>query len=140
LFLSWDQLKLIAQDALASVGVHTVTHASLSSLKEYEAEEEIQTSRQELERRLGEPINAVAYPFGSPDACGPREFQMVRRMGFTIGLTTKRGNVYSHHRDSLWSLPRHTLSMSAHSRGVRYLRISLNGIWDTPLNGSVFTR
>jgi peptidoglycan/xylan/chitin deacetylase (PgdA/CDA1 family) len=140
LFLSWEQLKEISRDPLASVGVHTETHAWLGSLKKNEAESEIETSRHELERQLAEPVNLIAYPFGCPGACGPREFEMAQRMGFTLGLTTKRGNVHSSHGDNLWSLPRHTLSMAAHSRTVRYLRISLNGIWDTPLNGLVFTR
>jgi peptidoglycan/xylan/chitin deacetylase (PgdA/CDA1 family) len=140
LFLSWEQLKLISQDPLATIGVHTMTHPSLGSLKENEAETEIATAREELEKQLGVPVQLIAYPFGSPEACGPREFRMAQRMGFTIGLTTKRGNVYSHNRNSLWSLPRHTLSMAPHSLSNRYLRISLNGIWDTPLNGTVFTR
>lgn len=140
LFLSWEQLKLMSQDSLATIGVHAVTHASLASLKENQAEMEIATARDELQRQLGAAMQVIAYPFGSLEACGPREFRMARRMGFTMGLTTKKGNIYSHHKSSLWSLPRHTLSMAPHSLSTRYLRISLNGIWDTPFNGTVFTR
>ena len=140
LFLSWEQLGLLAQDPLATVGVHTVTHAALGTLAESEAKNEIGNSREELERRLGVPVTQIAYPFGSPGTCGSREFEMAQRSGFEIGFTTKRGNIYEHHRNSLLSLPRHTLSMTPHSIGTGYLRISLNGVWDTPLNGTVFTR
>jgi peptidoglycan/xylan/chitin deacetylase (PgdA/CDA1 family) len=140
LFLSWDQLKSLAQDSLVTIGVHTVTHAALAELPLEEAGKEIGAAREELEQRLGTPIKHIAYPYGSPEACGPREFQMAQQMGFTLGLTTKRGNVQAVHQNARWSLPRHTLSMTPHGGSTRYLRISLNGIWDTPLNGTVFTR
>jgi peptidoglycan/xylan/chitin deacetylase (PgdA/CDA1 family) len=140
LFLSWEQLKSLAQDSLVTVGVHTVTHASLADLSVDAAATEIGAAREELEQRLGAPMKHIAYPYGSPDTCGPREFQMAQKMGFALGLTTKRGNVQPVHENARWSLPRHTLSMTPHSGSTRYLRISLNGIWDTPLNGTVFTR
>jgi peptidoglycan/xylan/chitin deacetylase (PgdA/CDA1 family) len=139
-FCSWTQLRELSDDPLVTVGVHTISHPRLSELSEEEAAREISASRAELVKRLGTDVDHIAYPFGSPQCCGPREFQMVERMGFRTGVTTSRGNLHARHRDTLFSLPRHTLSMAPHSSSVRYLRISLNGIWDSPMNGTLIRR
>jgi peptidoglycan/xylan/chitin deacetylase (PgdA/CDA1 family) len=132
-FLSWEELRSLSQDPLASVGVHTVSHLGLAGLPADQAAEEMSAAKRELEERLGVAVRHIAYPFGSPGACGEREFRLARELGFATGYTTLRGNLYARHRDSLWSLPRHTLSMARHSSNLRYLRLSLSGVWDTPL-------
>jgi peptidoglycan/xylan/chitin deacetylase (PgdA/CDA1 family) len=139
-FLSWEQLRTLAQDPLASVGVHTMSHRMLATLPNDEAEHEISGAREELESKLGVRVRHIAYPYGSPGACGEREFRMAQQMGFATGCTTKRGNLHARHAGTLWSLPRHTLSMVPHAANVRYLRISLFGVWDSPLNGTFVTR
>jgi hypothetical protein len=140
MFLSWDQARLLAKDPLVTFGNHTVNHPSLASLSESAATAEIVDAGEEMKRQLGLPIEHIAYPYGSPSACGPREFRLAEKIGLKTGLTTKRGNLQRIHRNSLYSLPRHTLSMAPHSMSTRYLRISLNGIWDTPINGTFVTR
>jgi peptidoglycan/xylan/chitin deacetylase (PgdA/CDA1 family) len=132
-FLSWDELRTLSRDPLASVGVHTASHLGLAGLAPDKAAEEMSGSRRELEDRLGVAVRHIAYPFGSPGACGDREFRLARDLGFATGYTTLRGNLYARHGNSLWSLPRHTLSMARHSANLRYVRLSLSGVWDTPL-------
>jgi peptidoglycan/xylan/chitin deacetylase (PgdA/CDA1 family) len=128
------------QDPLASVGVHTMSHRMLATLPPNEAEHELSGARAELESKLGVPVRHVAYPYGSPGTCGEREFRMAQQLGFATGCTTKRGNLHARHADTPWSLPRHTLSMVPHAANVRYLRISLFGVWDSPLNSRFLTR
>lgn len=140
LFLSWEQLKQMAADPLCMVGVHTVSHAMLATLPLQEAEWEIRSAREEIENRLGVRVEHIAYPYGSPEACGPREFELAQRLGFAIGMTTLRGNILADHRYRLHSLPRHTISMTPHGAGLGYLRISLNGLWNSPFNGTIISR
>jgi len=71
-FLSWDQLRTLARDPLASVGVHTISHRALATLPDDEAAREIFGAREELESKLGVPVRHIAYPYGSPDTCGER--------------------------------------------------------------------
>jgi peptidoglycan/xylan/chitin deacetylase (PgdA/CDA1 family) len=139
-FLSWDQLRTLAQDPLATIGVHTVTHAMLARLPEEQAVFEMSSARRELEQKLKIPVRHIAYPLGSPGACGEREFRLARELDFATGYTTHRGNLHHRHQHTLWSLPRHTLSMVKHSANVRYLRLSLAGIWDSPINGTLVHR
>jgi peptidoglycan/xylan/chitin deacetylase (PgdA/CDA1 family) len=139
-FLSWDQLRTLAQDPLASVGVHTVSHRALATLADDEAAREICDAREELESKLAVPVRHLVYPFGVPGTCGEREFRMAQRMGFTTGCTARRGNLHARHASALWSLPRHVLCMLPHCASLRYLRVSLSGVWDSPLNGAFITR
>ncbi len=139
-FLSWEQLRTLSRDPLVTIGVHTVSHRALAELPEDEAAWEISGARDELETRLGLRARHIAYPYGSPGTCGEREFRLAREMGFVTGCTTRRGNLHARHQHALWSLPRHTLSACRHSANVRYLRVSLFGIWDSPLNGTVVRR
>jgi len=132
-FLSWDQLQSLSRHPLATVGVHTLTHAALARLPEDEAAHEMSAAKAELESRIGRKVAHIAYPYGSPGECGDREFRLAREIGFATGCTTTRGNLLPRHRDRLWSLPRHTLSMVRHGANTAYLRLSLAGVWNTPL-------
>jgi peptidoglycan/xylan/chitin deacetylase (PgdA/CDA1 family) len=138
-FLSWDQLRTLAQDPLASVGVHSVSHRALATLPYDEAAREICAAREELESRLGIRVRHIAYPYGVSGTCGEREFRLAQEMGFTTGCTAKRGNLHARHANALWSLPRHILCMLPHCANLHYLRVSLFGVWDSPLNGLVTT-
>jgi peptidoglycan/xylan/chitin deacetylase (PgdA/CDA1 family) len=46
------------------IGSHTATHPDLTRIPPDVAEEEIRTSRQIIEDRLGREVSAFAYPFG----------------------------------------------------------------------------
>ena len=140
LFLSWAQLNELAREPIVTIGAHTQTHPVLRELDEAAVLREMETSRDELQLKLGVPVRHFAYPFGASGACVEREFELARRAGFQTAVTTRRGNIIAGHTDGLWSLPRHTLSMARHSLGLGYLRISLDGFWNTPLNGTVFVR
>lgn len=133
-FLSWDQLRSLAAHPLVTIGVHTVSHANLASLDDTSCYREIADAKAKLESRLGTGVRHIAYPFGSPRECRAREFGYARELGFATGVTTTRGNVFPRHSEALWSLPRHLISGATHSDGTRYLRVSMNGVWDTPLN------
>jgi peptidoglycan/xylan/chitin deacetylase (PgdA/CDA1 family) len=63
--LAWDQVREMRQGGMA-FGAHTYSHPNLSRLDRAAAEGELRRSKLILEARLGEPISAMAYPFGVP--------------------------------------------------------------------------
>jgi len=65
-FLNWDEAREM-QTAGMSFGSHTHTHEVLSGLTYERQVEELETSREILESRLGARINALAYPIGKPE-------------------------------------------------------------------------
>jgi peptidoglycan/xylan/chitin deacetylase (PgdA/CDA1 family) len=83
--LNITELKQLA-DAGMSIGAHTVSHPILSLCSEEEARSEIQESKFTLERALGRPIWAFAYPFGNPATMGERELRLASAAGFACAF------------------------------------------------------
>jgi peptidoglycan/xylan/chitin deacetylase (PgdA/CDA1 family) len=90
LMLSWDEVSALRGLGF-SIGAHTVTHPILSRLTPARASEEIQGSKISIEKVLGEPVRAFAYPNGRPDDYNETVTQLVHDAGFTCALTTRRG-------------------------------------------------
>lgn len=65
--LSCEQARQLAHEGI-EFGAHSVTHPRLAELSMPDARHEIATSKQVLERELGEEIYFFAYPFGSASA------------------------------------------------------------------------
>lgn len=139
-FLSWDHLRALAANPRVTIGVHTLSHANLAKLSDECCYREISEAKSKLEAGLGTRIRHIAYPFGSPANCGAREFGYARELGFVTGVTTTRGNIFRRHAESLLSMPRHLISGVKHSSDIKYLRMSINGIWDTPLNNHIIRK
>lgn len=139
-FLSWEHLRLLASHPRVTIGVHTVSHANLASLSDEDSYNEMANAKNELTTKLGTAIRHIAYPLGAPANCGEREFRYARELGFLTGMTTTRGNIFDRHREALWSLPRHSIGKAEHSSSIKYVRMSLNGVWDSPLNNRIVSR
>jgi len=91
-------------DAGMSIGAHTTSHPILSLCSEEEARREIQESKTGLERALGRPVWAFAYPFGNPATMGEREMRLAREAGFACAfLNVEHWGV---RRSNLFALPR----------------------------------
>lgn len=61
--LDWDQIHKMDEHGI-EFGVHTATHPKLDELNLDEIRDEIQGSKETIERRLGHKITSFAYPYG----------------------------------------------------------------------------
>ena len=110
LCISWQELEELSKDPLVTIGGHTINHPSLPKLSLKDAKEEILENKKELESRLNIEVNTFAYPFGSNADFTKREQDMVKDLGFNNALTTKSGNIFSIHKEYIYSLPRVALT------------------------------
>jgi peptidoglycan/xylan/chitin deacetylase (PgdA/CDA1 family) len=106
LALDWNQLTIMSEDPLVTIGAHTVNHYALSKLDIEQAEYEIRRSREIIESRIGEKVEHFSYPFGSRAEAGKREFDLVKNAGFKTVTTTRIGNIFPEHKSHLECLPR----------------------------------
>ena len=83
--LSNTELKQLA-DAGMSIGAHTRSHTVLSVCSDEESRREIQDSKNDIERVLGQSIWAFAYPFGGPATVGERELRLAQEAGFSCAF------------------------------------------------------
>jgi peptidoglycan/xylan/chitin deacetylase (PgdA/CDA1 family) len=73
------------------VGSHTLNHPILSHQSSDEAWREIWESRTLLEAAIGQPVWALAYPFGDPASVTSREMQMAEQAGFQCAFMNVGG-------------------------------------------------
>jgi peptidoglycan/xylan/chitin deacetylase (PgdA/CDA1 family) len=83
--LTNQELKQLV-DAGMSIGAHSRSHSVLSLCSDEESRREIQGSKSDLERSLGMPVWAFAYPFGGPSTVGDRELRFVQEAGFSCAF------------------------------------------------------
>jgi len=90
LIMNWDHVRSLRR---AGMGVqsHTRTHRVLQTLSEEELHNELSGSRADLERELGEPARAVAYPVGKPLRNTSPIRAALERAGYELGFSNGTG-------------------------------------------------
>jgi peptidoglycan/xylan/chitin deacetylase (PgdA/CDA1 family) len=88
--LSWEEVDALRGLGF-SIGAHTVTHPFLSRATPERARDEIQGSKDAIERALRVPVRAFAYPNGGSQDYDSTTVRLVRESGFTCAVTTRRG-------------------------------------------------
>ncbi len=104
--LDWKQVMYLAHHPLATVGAHTLHHYNLKKLPLSQVRMEIQESKQKIEQRTGVRVMHFAYPFGSREEVGQREFAEVKACGFKTAVTIREGTIFPEHRSYMYCLPR----------------------------------
>lgn len=113
---SWEQLnELVKTDPLCCLGAHSMGHWVLSKLAETDLKYELEESQRVITEKTGKEIRHFAYPYGYPEAAGPREFDMAKSAGFTTAVTMRHGVLYPSHAAHMTALP----------------RVSINGLYQT---------
>lgn len=111
-FLSNDDLRRLSENGI-EIGSHTITHPILGALEPGNAKREIADSKSALERLLGKPVRAFAYPFGAPGLdFMPRDEALVRESGYSLafagegGFVTRSSNPFALPRIGIGSMTR----------------------------------
>lgn len=122
--LTWPQVRQMRKAGMA-FGAHTYSHPNLSRLTRAAAEAELRRAKVILETRLGEPIGAMAYPFGIPRRHVTRDtMDAAAAVGYDCAATITFRAVRRAH--SPFAIPRFAVP-----RGdVRTLEDIVFGAWD----------
>lgn len=119
-----SELRRMADHPLVAIGAHTESHQFLSGLKEAQVLEEFQGNRAWLEALLGRPISYLAYPYGTPGACGEREARLAAAAGFRASFTTRHGHLFAEHLNHPQLLPRIDVGYAPQSASALASRLS----------------
>jgi len=106
LCMSWEQIVELSKDELCTIAGHTKNHYALNQLSTAEAVSEIIEADKLIEEKIGKKIEHFAYPFGSRNEIGQREFDIVKGLWFKTTTTTRVGTIYEEHKNYLECLPR----------------------------------
>jgi peptidoglycan/xylan/chitin deacetylase (PgdA/CDA1 family) len=86
--MSWSEIR-DAQRAGVEIGAHSLSHAALDACSKHIATNEIVGSKHLLEDKLGQEVQAFAYPFGYHNRVTQ---QLVARAGFTSACAVRYRN------------------------------------------------
>jgi peptidoglycan/xylan/chitin deacetylase (PgdA/CDA1 family) len=104
--LTEQQLRRLARHPLVTIGGHTTTHRNLAQASAAVVHWEMAENRKFLQATIDRPVVHFAYPFGHARACGDREAEISRNVGFRTATTTRLGALFPQHAHHLHSLPR----------------------------------
>ena len=90
LLMSWDHVRALKRAGM-DVESHTRSHRILQTLSALELSAELEGSRRDLRRELGQAPRAVAYPVGKPLGPSSPVRAALQRAGYEIGLTNGTG-------------------------------------------------
>ncbi len=85
--LDWPALKALQAGGI-EIGAHTITHGFLTRYSPADLQRELQEPRAMLERELGQPVRAFAYPQGDYNAA---VVAATRAAGYTTATTLDQG-------------------------------------------------
>ena len=88
--MTWQDIEQWLASGL-DVGCHSMTHRRLSGLSEAEQRAEIIESSRLVHERIGRPIDAFAYPFGSAYDYDSTSVRLVSEGGYACGLSNRYG-------------------------------------------------
>jgi peptidoglycan/xylan/chitin deacetylase (PgdA/CDA1 family) len=92
--ITWNDLATLAEGGLA-IGSHAWTHRSLGRMSPVEVREQAVRSREALEQRIGRPVTAFAYPFGTRADYNTTTAAVLREVGYTCAFTSQHGAIRS---------------------------------------------
>lgn len=86
-FMSWQQLKELVANGWEIEG-HTTNHPYLTKIDSPTLLSELDSSKEQLEKELGQSVDFFAYPYGDLNA---NVVQVLKELGYLMALTTERG-------------------------------------------------
>jgi peptidoglycan/xylan/chitin deacetylase (PgdA/CDA1 family) len=125
LILSTPDMIEIARHKLVTIGAHTASHSAVATLSPQAAMDEMVQGADWLEEKLGKRPRHFAYPYGDEKSAGPRDFELAREAGFASAVTTRKGMIYSQHRDHMFALPR--VSLNGNFQHQRFISLFASG-------------
>jgi peptidoglycan/xylan/chitin deacetylase (PgdA/CDA1 family) len=123
--MTWDELREISTDPLCTIGAHTVNHYAVAQLNETDARFEFIESKRRVAKEIGLTPKFFAYPYGDASSASSRDFRLATDAGYEAAVTTRKGLIFSGHRDHLTALPR--LSLAGEFQKLRYVDVLLSG-------------
>ncbi len=130
--LSWEEIIQLSKEPLVTIGAHTMNHISVKQQATNLVEEEIQSSKLEIEQYIGKDVCHFAYPFGGTFDVSMRDIEIAKSTGFKTATLNQPGNIFNSSINNTFALFRMPLGNETSSERLGYY---LNGIYHFSNNG-----
>ena len=93
LALTWEQIKELGKEPLATIGNHSYSHLAFTGCTDDEICTDIKHAADEMRANTGIEMQHFAFPFGEATAVSQHDIDLVKRLDFKTSATTKDGFV-----------------------------------------------
>ena len=90
LIMTWDEIRSLAAAGM-TIESHSRDHRVLETMTPAALADDLRGARDELERELGKPSRAIAYPVGRSIARYPAVHGAIAEAGYQLGFTNASG-------------------------------------------------
>jgi peptidoglycan/xylan/chitin deacetylase (PgdA/CDA1 family) len=111
--VSGPTLQELVQSGM-TLGFHSFSHVVLTKSPDDLCREEISNGRRQLEKLVGSPFWALAYPFGDADSVSKREAAIAEQVGYECAFLNVGGCVRGTTSGQRFMLPRLHISSGMH--------------------------
>lgn len=88
LSMDWEQIKILTQDPLCTIGGHTISHVALNQLSMENLDREITNGINIIESHTDYKPTYFAYPYGSEKENGEREYNYIRNSDIKMAFVS----------------------------------------------------
>ena len=107
LSMNWEQVKILTQEPLCTIGGHTVSHVALNKLSMEDLDREISNGMIMIKSHTGYEPEYFAYPYGSEKENGEREYRYIKKSDIKMAFISHGDFIYPNSR--LEQVPRYML-------------------------------
>lgn len=112
--MSWEHVRKLGEHPLCTIGGHTVSHPALNKLSDERATHEIVEGIRKIEEVIQQKVHYFAYPYGTPNEIGVREYQMVKDCDIKLAFMAHQGCLNKDNQKHVTHLPRVYLHETPH--------------------------
>lgn len=98
--LTWEDMRVMRESGLISIGSHTVTHPILSHCSVDQQRQELGESQQRITEKLGVECNLFAYPNGRKTDYNLETIRLLKELNYLAAVTVIHGYVEKNHKDN----------------------------------------
>lgn len=122
LAMSWEQIKLLSQSSLTTIGGHTKNHYAFNKISHELIQQEINDANLLIHQHTGRFVEHFAFPFGSIHEVEQKQIEWIKAFDFKTVVTTRKGNILKQHKDYLYCLPRVMLTENFEIRTLSLIK------------------
>jgi peptidoglycan/xylan/chitin deacetylase (PgdA/CDA1 family) len=110
LALSWEQIIEMSNSGLCTIAAHSVNHPTFNIISEQELHFEMSESKNLIESKISKEVLHFAYPFGTNNEVGKREFDLAEKCHYKTAALAIGGKILYNKKCALNALPRLSLT------------------------------
>ena len=109
---SWEDIKIMSDDPLCTIGSHAMHHNRLIDLSDAELDMELRESKRIIEQKTGKEVNYISYPYGLSNNKVVKYTKKYYKAACKLRLPHSN-RTYAKKSDNLYKIPRQGFVCSA---------------------------